>query len=93
MDPYVAATVPQVLEVSAGTGRNFSSYSTDVEHVVFSDVSFEMLRLAKLKWEACQPRYAASFMISDVDHLVCTPFHLPPVGFDLQLIHLLIRWL
>jgi len=67
------ACLSQVLEVSAGTGRNFGCYSSDVEHVVFSDVSFDMLRLAKLKWEASQHDYTASFMLSDVESLVWPP--------------------
>ena len=63
----------QVLEVSAGTGRNFGCYSGEVDHVVFSDISFDMLRQAKLKWETSQHNYTASFMLSDVQSLVRHP--------------------
>jgi hypothetical protein len=71
--------VVQVLEVSAGTGRNIGYYSTDVESVVFSDVSYDMLRKAKLQWEA-QPRtYKATFVLSDIEALTrvcCFPIQL-----------------
>eukprot|EP00892_Ulva_mutabilis_P011158 jgi/Ulvmu1/8414/UM042_0121.1 len=70
---HVSKARGNVLEVSAGTGRNFSCYSNDVEHVVFSDVSFDMLRLAKLKWEAVPSHgFSASFMLSDVNSLAAT---------------------
>ena len=60
----------QVLEVSAGTGRNIPYYRQGTQSVVFTDVSYDMLRRAKAKWEARQPLYAAAFVLSDVEDLV-----------------------
>lgn len=59
----------QVLEVSAGTGRNVGWYPADVRSVLFTDVSYDMLRKAKLAWER-QPRtYDATFVLGDVQSL------------------------
>lgn len=59
----------QVLEVSAGTGRNVPYYGHNTAAVVFSDVSYDMLRRAKAKWEQQQPQYSAAFVLSDVEKL------------------------
>lgn len=62
----------QVLETSAGTGRNIGYYSGAVDEVVFTDVSEQMLRQAKLKWEKSSPgwyQHRATFAISDIEAL------------------------
>lgn len=59
----------QVLEASAGTGRNVGWYSDKVEQVVFTDVSYDMLRRAKLRWEERPRPYDAAFVLSDVQAL------------------------
>jgi ubiquinone/menaquinone biosynthesis C-methylase UbiE len=58
-----------VLEVSAGTGRNVGSYPATVDSVVFTDVSYDMLRKAKLRWEEKPRQYDATFVLSDVELL------------------------
>ena len=58
-----------MLEVSAGTGRNVGMYPADVRSVMFTDISYDMLRKAKLEWEQ-QPRaYDATFVLGDVQAL------------------------
>ena len=58
-----------MLEVSAGTGRNVAYYPSAVQSVVFTDVSYGMLRKAKLKWEKVPRAYDAVFVLSDAQHL------------------------
>ena len=48
--------------MSAGTGRNVAFYPAAVESVIFSDVSYDMLRMAKAKWEQQERSYAAAFV-------------------------------
>jgi ubiquinone/menaquinone biosynthesis C-methylase UbiE len=62
-----------VLEISAGTGRNMAYYSRDVERVVFSDLSFNMMQRAKMKWEAqplSQRTYDAKFVVIDSQSMI-----------------------
>lgn len=62
----------QVLETSAGTGRNIGYYPAGVEEVVFTDVNEKMLRQAKEKWESSlqdQYQHHATFVVSDVEAL------------------------
>ena len=59
----------QVLEASAGTGRNIAWYDDRVKQVVFTDVSYDMLKRAKLRWEERPRRYDAAFVLSDVQAL------------------------